>query len=290
MVPASQTSGTGKSNRRRFLWSIVGSAAALLLYSRLISTRRIEQTTTDVPIRGLPKSFHDLRIVQLCDFHRGPWVDESLIRRAGDMARSADPDLVVITGDMVTGTPSLIWSCLDALGAIPSPLGTYAVLGNHDWRAGAAEIRTAMETAGITVLSNATIQLGHRGEHIWLLGMEDLWSPAHSLSETLSAVDDNAPSILLCHNPDIFSGAVRNGIELVLSGHTHGGQIRIPGFGPLLVPIQEGRWLASGLRRRGGTQIYVNRGIGVVAPPVRLFCRPEVALIRLLSEADPQVI
>ncbi len=276
--------------RRRFLGLAATLTAAAVGHGVFIGPRRIEATHTEITLTGLPEEFDGLRIVHLSDFHRGRWVSESQIEKSGEMARALSPDLVVLTGDMVTGSASYVRSCLEALGPIPSAHGTFAVLGNHDWWAGAVVIRRALRKAGIVVLSNSAIRLGAKNRHIWLLGVEDMWSPVYSLAGALSAVDDLAPRILLCHNPDVLPAAARWNIDLVLSGHTHGGQVCIPGFGPLLLPIQQGKWLASGLQRRGRTQIYVNRGVGLVAPPVRFLCPPEVALITMRRAPRLQVI
>lgn len=273
--------GNAKISRRRFLGLTLSAAAATSAYNLGVTQRHVSATTTDVEILNLPENLDGYRIVQLTDFHRSRWISEEHIREAGDLARSLDPDLVVFTGDMVTGYAGQVWSCLDAVGYIPSPGGSFAVLGNHDWWSDHLMIRNALETAGITVLSNTSIRLGHGGNHIWLLGVEDLWSRMASIAGACSGVDDGAPRIMLCHNPDILPSAARVGVDLVISGHTHGGQVCLPGIGPLVLPIQGSRELASGLHKRGKTQIYVSRGIGVVTPPIRVCCPPEVSLLRL---------
>jgi predicted MPP superfamily phosphohydrolase len=273
--------GANRISRRRFISLSLSIAATAAVFEFGFTHRRIKATETDVEIVDLPEIFDGFKIVQLSDFHRSRWIGENHIREAGDIARSLEPDMVVFTGDMVTGSAGQIWSCLDAIGYIPSPWGTFGVLGNHDWWSGERVIRDALETVGVTVLSNTSIRIGSRGSHIWLLGVEDLWSRRASLAAANSGVDDNAPRILLCHNPDILPSAARRNMDLVISGHTHGGQVCIPGVGPLMLPIQGSRKLASGLHNYGKTQIYVSRGIGMVSPPVRICCPPEVNLIRL---------
>lgn len=256
------------------------------LYGVAWGPRRLRVADVSVAIRGLPDSFRGLRIVHLSDLHRGRWVGEDHIRRAGNIARGLDADLVVLTGDYVTGRASYAWSCVEALGIIPSRLGTFAVVGNHDWWTDSAIVRRALARIGAHVLSNDAVRLNLHGEALWLLGVEDMWSPAFSLAKAVYAAGDNQPRILLCHNPDVFATASAWGLDLVLSGHTHGGQVCLPGIGPLLLPIRSGRHLASGTHRVGRTNLHVTRGVGLVAPPVRFNCPPEVSRITLYPEAD----
>lgn len=241
-----------------------------------------------VPIRGLPDAFRGLKIVHLSDFHRGRWVGEDQIRRAGDLARSLSPDLVVLTGDYVTGEASYAWSCVEALGPIPSPLGTFAVLGNHDWWTNSVVVKQALSRLDAHVLANDAIRLTLGGEHLWILGVEDMWGPAYSLAKAVYAAGPRSPRILLCHNPDVIGPASSWGIDLVFSGHTHGGQVCLPAFGPLLLPIRTGKAFASGTHLVRDTAIHISRGVGLVAPPVRFNCPPDISLVTL--HADPSYV
>ncbi|MBN1425264.1 metallophosphoesterase [Candidatus Fermentibacteria bacterium] len=273
-------------SRRRFLTYAAGAAVGTGLYGVAWEPRRFHIADESVVIRGLPQALYGLKVVHLSDFHRGHWVSEDHIGRAGDLARTLDADLVVLTGDFVTGRASYAWSCLDALGSIPSRLGTFAVMGNHDWWTDSTVVRRALARAGVHVLSNAAVRITLDDSPLWLLGVEDMWSPAFSLAKAVYAAGSNEPRILLCHNPDVFATASAWGLDLVLSGHTHGGQVCLPGIGPLLLPIRADRRLASGTHRVGRTSIHVTRGVGVVAPPVRINCPPEVSRITLHPEAD----
>lgn len=267
--------------RRSFLATAASVIAGALAYGFLGEPRHIKSTTIEIGIPDLPASWDGLRVVQLSDFHRGKHVDERQIAKAGEIARGLSPDLVVLTGDFVTGSAAFIGSCLEALGRIPSALGTFAVLGNHDWWTGGDLITEALQEASIHVLSNAAVRLGKVNAPLWLLGVEDLWSPGFSLSRAVHAVEHSGTTILLCHNPDVLPRAARHGLDLVLSGHTHGGQVCLPGIGAVLLPIEGDRSLARGLHQRGKTQIFVTTGIGLVSPPIRINCPPEVAAITL---------
>jgi predicted MPP superfamily phosphohydrolase len=275
--------------RRGFLATAASLTTGALVYGFLGEPRHIRTTTIEVGISDLPAGWDGLRILHLSDFHRGRHVSEEQIAKAGRIARGLSADLVVLTGDFVTGSATFIGSCLEALGRIPSPLGTFAVLGNHDWWTGAGLITETLQEAGIHVLSNAAVRLGSSREPLWLLGVEDLWSPVFSLNEAVHAVEQTGTRILLCHNPDVLPRAARQGIDLVLSGHTHGGQVCLPGIGALLLPIQGDRRLARGLHRQGDTQIFVTTGIGLVSPPIRINCPPEVALITLRRRPTSQI-
>jgi predicted MPP superfamily phosphohydrolase len=275
--------------RRRFLATAASVVAGTLAYGFLGEPKHIRTTAIEIGISDLPASWDGLRIVQLSDFHRGKHVDEQQVAKAGEIARGLSPDLVVLTGDFVTGSASFIGSCLDALGRIPSPLGTFAVLGNHDWWTNGSMIREALQEANIHVLSNAAVRLGKANAPLWLLGVEDLWSPAFSLNSAVHAVEDSGSTILLCHNPDVLPRAAKFGLDLVLSGHTHGGQVCLPGIGALMLPIEGDRSLARGLHQRGPTQIFITTGIGLVSPPIRINCPPEVAAITLRSRPTSQI-
>jgi predicted MPP superfamily phosphohydrolase len=276
--------------RRGFLAAAASVIAGSLAYAFLGEPRQIKTTKIEIGIPDLPVSWDGLRIVQLSDFHRGQHVTEHQIAKAGEIARSLSPDLVALTGDFVTGSSAFIGSCLRALGRIPSALGTYAVLGNHDWWTGDGEITTALEAARVHVLSNAAVRLGTERAPLWLLGVGDLWSPAFSLAKAVNAVGPTGTTVLLCHNPDVLPRAARQGLDLVLSGHTHGGQVCLPGIGALLLPIEGDRSLAKGLHQLGKTQIFVTTGIGLVAPPVRLNCPPEVAAITLQRRPATDIV
>ena len=268
-------------SRRRFIACAGSAVLGAGLCGVVWGTRRLRVADAAVAIRDLPEAFHGLRIAHLSDFHRGRWVSAAQVRQAGDLARSLSPDLVVLTGDLVTGSAAYAWSCVDALGRIPSPLGTFAVLGNHDWWTDRAVVRRALERIDAHVLSNDAVRLTVNGSPVWLLGVEDMWSSGFSLAKAVYAAGDNRPRILLCHNPDVIATAASWGIDLVLSGHTHGGQVCLPVFGPLILPIRSGKRFASGTKRVGPTTIHVTRGVGVVVPPVRINCPPEVSLVTL---------
>lgn len=240
-----------------------------------------EITETEIWLRRLPVAFNGLRIVHLTDIHHSLFTPLEDIQRAVHLANLLRPDLVALTGDYVTLSPTYIWPMVRALGKLRPRLGVFAVLGNHDFQVGADEITQAFRAQHIRVLRNSHSALRARSAHLWIIGVDDLWWGADDLAAALRSVPARDPKILLCHNPLGIHQAAMHGIDLVLSGHTHGGQVRLPVVGSVYGRTKLGQRFVEGWNRLDGTQIYVSRGIGKVLLPVRLGCPPEIACLRL---------
>jgi predicted MPP superfamily phosphohydrolase len=240
-----------------------------------------EITETDIWLRRLPPGYDGLRIVHLTDIHHSLFTPLEDVERAVHLANLLRPDLVALTGDYITLSPSYIWPAARALGKLRARLGVFAVLGNHDFQVDAEEITRALRAQRIRVLRNAHFALRVRSAALWMVGVDDLWWGADDLAGALRAVPARDPKILLCHNPIGVRDAAVHGIDLVLSGHTHGGQVRLPVVGSFYGRSRLGTRFVEGWNRLDGTQIYVSRGIGKVLLPVRLGCPPEIALLRL---------
>lgn len=242
----------------------------------------IERVRLSLP--RLPKAFAGYTIAQLSDLHLGPYVSSEEVRAAVDAANSLEPNIIVVTGDFVSrlahGEADMI---VDELTRLSAREGVFAILGNHDWWTGAEVVSEAVRRAGLTLLRNANVRLNQSGETLYLAGVDDVWEKHADLSLALSGVPDNAPAIVLAHEPDYADTVAEDKRAIVqLSGHSHGGQVRLPFIGALAVPYLANKY-PIGLRWVGGMQVYTNRGIGVVAPPVRFNCRPEVTLFTLGS-------
>jgi predicted MPP superfamily phosphohydrolase len=240
-----------------------------------------ELTETDIWLRRLPAAFDGLRIVHLTDIHHSLFTPLEDIERAVYLANLLRPDLIALTGDYITLSPSYIWPAARALGKLRARLGAFAVLGNHDFQVGAGEITRALRAQRIRVLRNAHFALRARSATLWMVGVDDLWWGADDLPAALRAVPARDPRILLCHNPIGIRQAAAHGIDFVLSGHTHGGQVRLPVVGSVYGRSKLGTRFVEGWNRLDGTQIYVSRGIGKVLLPVRLGCPSEIACLRL---------
>lgn len=240
-----------------------------------------EITKTDIWLHRLGAAHDGLRVVQLTDIHHSLFTPLEYVQRAVRMANRLHPDLVVLTGDYVTLSPAYIWPAAQALGKLSARLGVFAVLGNHDFRVDAGETTRALRAQHIRVLRNAHHALRTRGDTLWVVGVDDLWSGEDDLPAALRSVPARDPKILLCHNPLGIHRASTHGIDFVISGHTHGGQVRLPVVGSLRGNSKLGERFIDGWNRLNGTQIYISRGIGRSVVPLRLNCPPEIACFRL---------
>ncbi|HUY12233.1 MAG TPA: metallophosphoesterase [Terriglobia bacterium] len=237
-------------------------------------------TEVDIWLRRLPSGHDGLGIIHLTDIHHGLFTSLAAVQRAVQIANQLKPDLVALTGDYVTLSPAYIGPVARALGKLHARLGVFAVLGNHDFQVDAEAVTKALRDQQIQVLRNARRPLRTSSGTLWLVGVDDLWWSSDDLPSALDSVPAGDAKILLCHNPKGILQASHQGIDLVLSGHTHGGQVRLPGVN-FLYRSKLGTRFVEGWNRLGETQIYVNRGIGKVVVPVRVSCPPEIARIVL---------
>jgi len=238
-----------------------------------------------IRLRRLPRSLDGLRIVQLSDIHLSPFTGSAQIQHAIETANSLEPDIVALTGDYVSHERSYAAPCAELMGRLRARYGVYAVLGNHDHWTDAALITDLFRAEGIRVLVNEGMRFEHpkhKGATFWLAGVDDTMVGLEDLPLALAGASPDEFKLLLAHNPVILRRAARAGVDLVLSGHTHGGQItwraeRSPSGRPR-------RRLLRGLGRQNDTQIYVTRGLGTVVLPVRYGCLPEVSLLELRKQ------
>ena len=254
------------------------AARAALTEPYLLS---IEHHAIQLP--RLPAAFDGFRIVHLSDIHHSPFTSKEQIERAVDTANRLKPDIVALTGDYISHDRQYAAPCAELLGALRARYGVYAVLGNHDHWTDAALITDLFRAEGITVLVNQGMRFELNGEAFWLAGVDDTMVGLEDLPLALAGARDSEMKLLLAHNPIILRRAARAHVDLVLSGHTHGGQVKLrsersPSGRPR-------RRLLRGLGRQGETQIYVTRGLGTVVLPIRYGCPPEVSLLELRRPA-----
>lgn len=285
--PAGPTGGRPAApvTRRAFLRRVGCAAAAALIpacggYS-LLEARWLRIYRSEVPLRGLPPAFDGLRICQLTDIHHGPYLALERVQQAVAVANGLSPHLTALTGDYVHRRPDYITPCFEALAGLRAPLGIYGVLGNHDHWEDEHLTRQEMAGAGIVELTNAGAPLQRGGQWLWIAGVGDLWEDEQLPERALQGVPADGAAILLSHNPDYNEQLQDRRVKLMLAGHTHGGQVRLPLFGPPLLPSKFGHKYAAGLVEDGWKRVYVSRGVGTVTPPVRFACRPEVTLLTL---------
>lgn len=280
---------------------------------------RLNVTRYRIAPPGWPKGL-DLKLAVVADLHAcDPWMSLARIRQIVARTNALAPDAVMLLGDYVVGhrmgrlstpIPGKDWA--GALAELEAPLGVHAVLGNHDWweneeiqlsRQGTPPARLALEAAGIPVYENDVVRLEKDGEPFWLAGLGDQWAywpkPADygafvkggkigyvgvdDLDRTLDKIEDDAPVVVMAHEPDIFP-EMPHRVALTVSGHTHGGQIRLGSFAPV-VPSKYGRRYVYGHIVEHGRNLVVSGGLGCSGVPLRFGSPPEIVLVRLTAPA-----
>jgi predicted MPP superfamily phosphohydrolase len=258
------------------------SKRLLASYVSRTEPRWIQIVRVTLSLARLPRRLDGLTIAQISDLHAGRYVGEPKVRRFVAATNALHPDIIAITGDMFDHDPGAAQMCARELAALRAPLGVYAIMGNHERYFPVEQGEEPFRRAGLTVLCNAARPIGTNGTSLWIVGMDDLLNRQGDLTRALAGVPDQACKVLLVHEPDFADRSAQSSIDLQLSGHTHGGQIRLPVIGPLLLPSM-GRKYPMGLYRVRDTWVYTNRGLGAGQPPVRFNCHPEITLFTLRS-------
>jgi predicted MPP superfamily phosphohydrolase len=235
-----------------------------------------------ITLASLPAKLDGLRAVHLSDLHHSPFTDLEHISRAVDIANDLKPDVVFLTGDYVSHDSDYIAPVADTLGRLESEFGTFACLGNHDHWTDPDLVTHMLRGEGINVLINEGFRFEARDASVWIGGVDDYMAGKTDIAAALKGSFPDETKILLAHNPVIFRQSVRAGVDLTLSGHTHGGQIKMRDPEKRILPRRK---LSSGLHQRKDSQIYITRGIGTVVVPARYQCPPEITLIELHSAA-----
>jgi predicted MPP superfamily phosphohydrolase len=234
----------------------------------------------EIRLRRLPKRLDGFRIVHLSDIHHSPFTEISHILEAVEAANRLEPDLVVLTGDFVSHEPEYVAPMAVAVGGLRAAFGVYACLGNHDHWTDAGLVERHLGENGVKVLVNRGERLTTGRGSFWISGVDDYLVGKTDVKSALEGSFRHEMKLMLAHNPVIVRQAARRDVDLVLSGHTHGGQVKLRRGAP---PILARRRLTNGLHRRLDTQIYITRGIGTVVLPVRYQCPPEISLLTLRS-------
>lgn len=280
-------------SRRRFLRTGAGSAAGLALYSGGLERHWIDVTQRDMHLRGLPSSFDGMRVVQLTDIHLDEFTEPFFLREAVERINRLQPDAIFLTGDYVSYgiaprkfAIGSAWQCANILSELHCQQ-RYAILGNHDALLGEKQVTEALRANGMTVLNNTYLPIERGGERIWLVGLDDPVAgspnPDAAIPRSIRNVP-HEPVIVLCHAPDyaddLLAHPAGKSVGLMLSGHTHGGQIRLPFIGALELPPM-GKKYIQGWFGLGNMQLYVNRGLGTIGVPFRFDCPPEITVMTL---------
>ena len=232
-----------------------------------------------IRLKRLPKNLDGFRIVHLSDIHHSPFTNLGHISRAVEISNRLQPDMFVLTGDYVSHEADYIAPMARVLGRLASEFGTFACLGNHDHWTDAEAVTKSLRAAKIKVLNNEGFRFQAKNAAFWLAGVDDYMVGQTDLRSALRGSFPDEMKMLLAHNPKVLYRAARLGVDVMFSGHTHGGQVKIRDDEKRILP-RRGKF-ASGLYRRRETQVYITRGIGTVVLPVRYGCPPEISLIRL---------
>ena len=252
----------------------LGTAAGTAAHGFLYERHQIEVTEQTLDVAGWPSSLSGLKIGFLTDLHRSSTVSHEMIAHAVDLVMARQPDLIIVGGDYVTNRDRrFIQPAADALAKLTAPHGVFAVLGNHD---DDRDVPAALLSAGFAVLRDARTQISIHNEPVDIAGLR-YWT--HRMADIARVVRGTSPTLLMiAHTPKRLVEAMALSVPLLLCGHTHGGQIVLPGIGAVAArefPI------IAGAERRENTTVFVSRGVGTVYIPVRVNCPPEVAILRI---------
>ena len=293
MISSPHASTRATISRRAFFKTAFGGAASAAFYAGEIDRHWLETTHHEVRLPGLAQDFDGFRVAQLTDIHMEEFTEPYFLREAVQCINQLKPDVVVLTGDFVTRelgsrkfAEGTAWQCASILAELECQT-RYAIFGNHDHLVGREPVGAALTENGVTVLRNHHVPLERGRGRLWLAGVDDPVmgrpNPEQAIPEAIRN-QPGEPVILLCHAPD-FVNQIRTqpegrAVGLMLSGHTHGGQVRIPFVPPVHLPPL-GRQYLAGWFQLDNLQLYVNRGLGTVGLPFRLNCAPEVSCFTL---------
>ncbi len=270
--------------RRKFLKYGIYSGIVCLAasYPFFIERYLVQINVYNIPVRNLPGEFNDFKILQLTDLHYCRLTPEIFIERLINKANSLKKDLIVCTGDYVLSEKKnspqveIVWSMLEKLKA---EYGVYSILGNHDHSFNFNKSIECLNKSGQNI-RHKSISINKNGSKIWLGGAGDLWTDDIGIDKAFENVPDRECKILLAHNPDTADCEFKTRVDLMISGHTHGGQVNFPLIGPLILPVKNRRY-SNGFIRSQHTDIFISKGIGWAIFPVRFNCCPEIAILNL---------
>ena len=276
--------------RARLVGAIVATVAlALGLWAFAFEPASLVERRQKLAIPYWSAGLAGLKVAVLADLHVGsPFNGLDKLGRIVDATNALQPDLVLIPGDLVIqevlgGRFVAPQEAAAVLARLSAPLGVWATLGNHDWWLDAPKVAAALEQHGIRVLEDNAVRIVRGNAHFWLVGISDFWEGPHDLRAAFEQVADDAPVLAFTHNPDVFP-EIRQRFSLLIAGHTHGGQVRLPLLGRPIVPSKYGERYANGYVVEGGRHLYVSPGLGTSILPVRFRVPPEVTLLELYPQ------
>lgn len=265
----------------RFALGAYGVALALAVWGVFVRRRWVEVHEVEVKVAGLPSAFDGYRVAQLSDLHIGGLTPRAWGEAWARRANAHAPDLVAVTGDLVTSGVAFHEDIALVVGMLEAKDGVFVAMGNHDYFGEGEPLVHRLHASGARVLRNEGIVLERDGAQVYLAAIDDTWTRRANLERALAEREPGLFTMLLAHDPAVFLEAVAAGAHLVLSGHTHGGQIAMPFFPrrASLATLTHTHFL--GLYEEAGAWLYVHAGLGTTGPPVRLGVAPEIAILTL---------
>jgi len=246
--------------------------------------------TVQIVLQRLPQAFSGFRIIQISDIHMGGWMNTERLQHVADLVLAQNPDVLLITGDFLKGrvfsaaAQQAIKDLLKVLRPLGAAIPSFAVLGNHDYHTNPAAIREMLHLCKITDLTNTVFTLRREGGNLHLCGVDDVRHGDVRLKDVIAQLEEHTPAILLAHEPDFADISAATGkFDLQVSGHSHGGQIVLPFYGPPRLP-ESGQKYPSGLYKIGNMLQYTNRGVGMDRLAIRINCPPEITVFVLDTE------
>lgn len=274
-------------SRRKSLALLMAGATGTFANGCWIEPSRLSVTRTTIPCPRLPPALHGLRIGLLADIHYKPDRDEDLLTSAVETLMAERPDIITLPGDFIDHSPHVLAPMLRILSQLDAPLGVFASPGNHDgWNVDKPTMARAFEQAGISFLINRNTLVSARGENLSIAGTDHVWQGNPDPARTLRGICRDSPLICLVHEPDYFDTMCQaREITLQVSGHTHGGQCKVPLIGYAPARVAYGQTYLEGAYSRGHSRLFVTRGLGTSTLRVRFACPPEIAILTLSSTA-----
>ncbi len=261
--------------------AVIGAGG--LLYAREVEPRRLEVVRPELTLPRLSAAFDGYRVVQIGDLHLDDWSRPKRLDRIAEMVNAENPDLVAITGDFASYSARRLDTgrLVGALRRLRAPDGVLAILGNHDYLTDVKLIRRCIREAGLLELINESVTLRRGDSELHVAGIDDVMEGRSRLDLVLRDLPPSGAAVLLAHEPDFADvAAATDRFDLQLSGHSHGGQVRVPVLGRAVLPPFSQRY-TRGLHRVGGMLVYTNRGLGTVHARLRFGCRPEITALTL---------
>ncbi|UOF90942.1 metallophosphoesterase [Fodinisporobacter ferrooxydans] len=257
------------------------------IYSSIIERFWFRIQHVRIPIVRLPKPFSQFRIVLISDIHMGFFFSQKHFRSVVEEINKLHPDMICFAGDLLDSDSCVasMGSTIPLLRKLAAPYGKFAILGNHDYRAGIQHVVSGLEKGGFRVLINEHTVIQKDAEVMFIVGLDDILKGKPNPEQAFEGIPEDACTLLLVHEPDFADVSKKLPIQLQLSGHSHGGQVRIPFIGPI-VTTKFGRKYVSNLYHFDSFKLYTSRGIGTTGLPVRFCCRPEITVITLEQNSE----